>query len=156
LWIPYQVGKQQFFYFSHYKKDLVFVQIHRDRATILGSKGLFRDGAWIQSHISPLCAYHHIRDTICVELPAKANLSWKMQQKEFFYMQNTSEKVGKQLVDVLFLGSQIKWKNPYWMKSWKGATWYFVQNPSPYYRKKWELEFRGYAKSVASLDTLRF
>jgi hypothetical protein len=79
-----------------------------------------------------------------------------MQQKEFFYMQNTSEKVDKQVVDVLFLGSEIKWKNPYWMKSWKGDTWYFVQGPSPFYRKKWELEFRRYANSVASLDTLRF
>ena len=156
LWIPYHVDKQQFLYFSHYKKDLVFIQIHRDRATILGSKGLFQDGAWIQSHISPLCAYHHIRDTICVVLPAKVNLSWKMQQKVFFYMQNTSEKVDKQLVDVLFFGSEIKWKNPYWMKSWKGDTWYFVQGPSPFYRKKWELEFRRYANSVASLDTLRF
>jgi competence protein ComEC len=156
LWIPYQIDKQQILYFSHYKKDLVLIQIQREHATIIGSKELFLDGSWLQAHISPLCAYHHILDTSNVELPAKLNVSWEMQGKKIFFMQSASEKLNNQVADMLFLGSEIKWKNPYWMKSWKGTTWYFVQTPSPFYRKKWELDFRKYSNSVASLDTLRF
>jgi competence protein ComEC len=151
--IPQAVSKQKIMYFSHYKGDLVVIQIQKAKATILGSARMHKDGPWIQSHLSPLCAFYHVKDTLMVAFKSRVNLSWKFKNKRFCYLQIASEKIDTSSVNVLFLGNRIKWKNAYWLKSWRGTSWYFLKSLSPYYQKQMGDEIRRNRRGAIALDT---
>lgn len=152
--IPQQYNKQEFFYISQSNNQLFGIWIKKNRALIFSSSTIIKDPVWLQAHFSPLCSYHHVTDTSSVVLSSHVNLTWKCKGKRFVYLQNASEKTDTQAVDFLLLGPEIKWKNTYWLRSWKGSCWYFVKAPSLYYHEKLVPNIRRYAKRAGALDTM--
>ncbi|MFM6947677.1 MAG: ComEC/Rec2 family competence protein [Aquirufa sp.] len=153
--IPQKVQDQEEVYFSQFKNELVWIGIKKNRAILFANKNIIVDPTWVQAHFSPLCAYHHVTDTLKKELPEHVNLTWIWKGKRFVYLQNASEKTDKNRVDFLILGAKIKWKNPYWLPSWKSAKWYFIKTPSTYYQKKIKPIILENNRFAIALDTFR-
>ncbi|MHA8065137.1 ComEC/Rec2 family competence protein [Aquirufa sp. ROCK2-A2] len=151
--IPRNISQQKLAYYAVYKKELVIIQIDRGKAFVFGSKNMINDGAWLQAHISPLCSYHHIRDTLVKQLRSNVNVGWNWKGKRFYYLQKPSEKWNIEKVDAVFLGANLKWKNAYWLSTWKGSNWYFVKTPSPYYSRKLAVEISENEGAAMALDT---
>jgi hypothetical protein len=49
---------------------------------------------------------------------------------KFAYVREPTEARGQQH---LILGKEMKYRDSDWLKSWSGATWYFLKKPSPYW-----------------------
>jgi hypothetical protein len=49
---------------------------------------------------------------------------------KFAYVREPTEARGQ---EHLILGKEIKYRDSDWLKSWSGATWYFLKKPSPYW-----------------------
>jgi competence protein ComEC len=86
--------------------------------------------AWIQAHLSPMWANEGVKDTLTRRWPLEGNIQWNYHGKHFAYVRQPTEYRGQ---SYLVLGKEIKYKNPIWLKSWRGATWYFLKKPSAYW-----------------------
>ncbi len=86
--------------------------------------------AWIQAHLSPMWANEGVKDTLTRRWPLEGNIQWNYHGKHFAYVRQPTEGSGQ---SYLILGKEIKYKNPFWLKSWRGATWYFLKKPSAYW-----------------------
>ena len=152
--IPLSSQQQEVIYLNQSKNQLVNIWIKKNRAVLFSTSAIINDPTWLQAHFSPLCAYYHVTDTSMIVLPPNVNISWKWKGKKMVYLQKASEKTDNQTVDFLLLGPNIKWKNSYWLSTWKGTSWYFVKMPSPYYRKKLATEIEKNISGAVALDTM--
>jgi hypothetical protein len=71
-----------------------------------------------------------VKDTLTRRWPEKGNLHWKYRKQTYAYVREPTESKGQQH---LILGSELKFRDAHWLKSWSGATWYFLKKPSPYW-----------------------
>ena len=155
LFLPKKIQHQEEGYFSQFKNELVWIGIKKRKAILISTKNIVNDPTWVQAHFSSVCAYHHVRDTLKKELQSNVNVTWQWNGKRYVYLQKASEKTDKQVVDILFLGSKINWKNPYWLATWKGSKWYFIKTPSTYYQKKIKPIILENNRFTIALDTFR-
>ena len=115
-------------YLSTYKGEAVWVENVGENA--LASLPAGAEPAWIQSHLSPMWANVGVKDTLTRRWPEKGNLHWKYRKQTYAYVREPTESKGQQH---LILGNELKFRDVHWLKSWSGATWYFLKKPSPYW-----------------------
>jgi competence protein ComEC len=115
-------------YLSTYKGEAVWVENAGEYALASLSAGV--EPAWIQSHLSPMWANEGVKDTLTRRWPEKGNLHWKYRKQTYSYVREPTESKGQQH---LILGNELKFRDVHWLKSWSGATWYFLKKPSPYW-----------------------
>jgi competence protein ComEC len=115
-------------YLSTYKGEAVWVENAGEYALASLSAGV--EPAWIQSHLSPMWANEGVKDTLTRRWPEKGNLHWKYRKQTYSYVREPTESKGQQH---LILGNELKFRDAHWLKSWSGATWYFLKKPSPYW-----------------------
>jgi competence protein ComEC len=122
-------------YLSTFKGEAVWVE-HSGKNAI-ASLPMDMDPAWIQTHVSPMWANVGVKDTLTRRWPLKGNLQWNYLGQAYAYVREPTEARGQQH---LILGKELKFREPVWLKSWRGATWYFLKKPSPY----WLSELKPY------------
>ena len=115
-------------YLSQYKGEAIWVTSRG--STSIASLPLSLEPAWIQSHLSPLWANIGVKDTLTRRWPSRGNVQWRHQGMKFAYVREPTEARGQ---EHLILGKEIKFHDSDWLKSWSGATWYFLKKPSPYW-----------------------
>ena len=115
-------------YLSQYKGEAIWVTSRG--STSIASLPLSLEPAWIQSHLSPLWANIGVKDTLTRRWPSRGNVQWRHQGMKFAYVREPTEARGQ---EHLILGKEIKFRDSDWLKSWNGATWYFLKKPSPYW-----------------------
>jgi competence protein ComEC len=115
-------------YLSQYKGEAVWVKT--SGSTSIASLPASLEPAWIQSHLSPLWANTGVKDTLTRRWPERGNVQWRHQGMKFAYVREPTEARGQ---EHLILGKEIKYRDSDWLKSWSGATWYFLKKPSPYW-----------------------
>ena len=115
-------------YLSTLKGDAVWVEMAGRHS--IASLPTSVEPAWIQSHLSPLWSNEGVKDTLTRRWPLEGNVQWIYHGKHFAYIRQPTECRGQQ---TLVIGKEIKYKNPVWLKSWRGATWYFLKKPSDYW-----------------------
>jgi hypothetical protein len=115
-------------YLSQYKGEAVWVKT--SGSTSIASLPASLEPAWIQSHLSPLWANTGVKDTLTKRWPSSGNVQWRHQDLKFAYVREPTEARGQ---EHLILGKEIKYRDSDWLKSWSGATWYFLKKPSPYW-----------------------
>jgi competence protein ComEC len=117
-------------YLSAVKGDAVWVE--NEGAKSIASLPSSTDPAWIQAHLSPMWANVGVKDTLTVHWPLNGNLHWKYRKETYAYVREPTEANGQQH---LILGKEVKYRDKEWLKSWQGATWYFLKKPSAYWLK---------------------
>jgi competence protein ComEC len=115
-------------YLSQYKGEAVWVKT--SGSSSIASLPASLEPAWIQSHLSPLWANTGVKDTLTLRWPEKGNVQWRHEGMKFAYVREPAEARGQQH---LILGKEVKFRDFGWLKSWSGATWYFLKKPSPYW-----------------------
>lgn len=115
-------------YLSTLKGDAVWVEKSGRQSFV--SLPAAVEPAWIQGHLSPMWANEGVKDTLTRRWPLEGNIQWIYHGKHFAYVRQPTEGRGQ---SYLILGKEIKYKNPIWLKSWRGATWYFLKKPSAYW-----------------------
>jgi competence protein ComEC len=115
-------------YLSQYKGEAVWVKTRGPSS--IASLPLSLEPAWIQSHLSPLWANVGVKDTLTRRWPARGNVQWRHEGMKFAYVREPTEARGQ---EHLILGKEVKYRDSDWLKSWSGATWYFLKKPSPYW-----------------------
>jgi competence protein ComEC len=115
-------------YLSQYKGEAVWVTT--SGSSSIASLPLSLEPAWIQSHLSPLWANTGVKDTLTRRWSFSGNVQWGHQGMKFAYVREPTEARGQQQ---LILGKELKFRDSHWLKSWSGATWYFLKKPSPYW-----------------------
>jgi competence protein ComEC len=115
-------------YLSQYKGEAVWVKT--SGSSSIASLPASLEPAWIQSHLSPLWASTGVKDTLTKRWPSSGNVQWRHEGIKFAYVREPTEARGQQH---LILGKEIKFHDFDWLKSWRGATWYFLKKPSPYW-----------------------
>lgn len=118
-----------------FKGEAVWVENNGNRT--IASLPASVDPAWIQSHLSPLWANSGVQDTLTRRWPSTGNLQWNYRGQGFAYVRIPTESRGQQH---LIIGKEIKYRDVVWLKSWSGATWYFLKKPSIY----WLGELKSY------------
>ena len=115
-------------YLSSVKGEAVWVKT--SGSSSIASLPLSIEPAWIQSHLSPLWANTGVKDTLTRRWHSRGNVQWRHEGMKFAYVREPTEARGQQH---LILGKEIKYRDSDWLKSWRGATWYFLKKPSPYW-----------------------
>ena len=115
-------------YLSATKGDAVWVENNGMKS--IASLPTSTDAAWIQAHLSPMWANVGVKDTLMRRWPIKGNLQWKYRKETYTYVREPTESKGQQH---LILGKEVKYRDKEWLKSWQGATWYFLKKPSAYW-----------------------
>jgi hypothetical protein len=115
-------------YLSQYKGEAVWVKT--SGSSSIAYLPLSIEPAWIQSHLSPLWANTGVKDTLTRRWPSSGNVQWRQEGMKFAYVREPTEARGQ---EHLILGKEIKYRDSDWLKSWRGATWYFLKKPSPYW-----------------------
>ena len=115
-------------YLSTLKGEAVWVE--KSGRHSIASLPVSVEPAWIQSHLSPMWANSGVKDTLTRRWLLEGNIQWNYHGKHFAYVRLPTECKGQ---SYLILGKEIKYKNPIWLKSWRGATWYFLKKPSAYW-----------------------
>jgi ComEC/Rec2-related protein len=115
-------------YLSQYKGEAIWVTSRGPSS--IASLPASLEPAWIQSHLSPLWANTGVKDTLMRRWPSSGNVQWRHEGMKFAYVREPTEARGQ---EHLILGKEIKYRDSDWLKSWSGATWYFLKKPSPYW-----------------------
>jgi competence protein ComEC len=126
-------------YLSAFKGEAIWVE--NEGAKSIASLPASTDPAWIQAHLSPMWANVGVADTLTRRWPASGNLQWKYRNESYAYVRIPTEARGQQH---LILGKEVKYHDKEWLKSWRQATWYFLQKPSAY----WLGELKPYLPRV--------
>jgi competence protein ComEC len=128
-WIP-EKEKRPAAYISSHKNEAVWVVMGGNQS--IASLPASVEPAWQQTHLSPLWANSGVRDTLTRYWPSAGNLQWNYRSQGFAYVRIPTESRGQQHV---ILGKELNYRNPVWLKSWSGATWYFLKKPSAYWMR---------------------
>jgi competence protein ComEC len=115
-------------YLSQYKEEAIWVTFQGSSS--IASLPLSLEPPWIQSHLSPLWANTGVKDTLTQRWPSSGNVQWRHEGMKFAYVREPTEARGQ---EHLILGKEIKFRDSDWLKSWNGATWYFLKKPSSYW-----------------------
>ncbi|MFD3408150.1 ComEC/Rec2 family competence protein [Aquirufa sp. HETE-83D] len=115
-------------YLSTFRGEAVWVE--NDGARSIASLPASTDPAWIQAHLSPMWANVGVKDTLTRRWPLKGNLQWKYRSETYAYVRIPTESRAQHH---LILGKEVEYRDKEWLKSWRQATWYFLQKPSAYW-----------------------
>lgn len=126
-WMP-KTEKEPAAYVSSNKNEAIWVETAGQQS--IASLPASVEPAWIQAHLSPLWADSGVQDTLTRHWPSTGNLQWNYRGQGFAYVRIPTVRRGQQH---LILGKEIKYQDLVWLKSWSGATWYFLKKPSAYW-----------------------
>jgi ComEC/Rec2-related protein len=126
-----ETDKKPAAYISSHKNEAVWVETAGRQS--IASLPVVVDPAWIQSHLSPMWANVGVKDTLTHRWPSTGNVQWNYRGQGFAYVRIPTESRGQQH---LILGKEMKYRDLVWLKSWSGATWYFLKKPSDYWLGK--------------------
>jgi hypothetical protein len=90
--------------------------------------------AWLQSNVSAWWAGNQVTDTLSLKWP-KGSFRWVYQGIEFAYLAKPSIRPNK-LITHLILAPDLDLRDPGFLRSWQGTTWYFIRRPSDYRLRK--------------------
>ena len=113
-------------YLTVAEKQLVFLRTQG----IFGQSYGAASEAWLQANVSPWWAKNQVVDTLARNFP-KGSFQWNYRGNEFVYLANPSIQ-RKAHQSHLILAADLDLRDPRFLKSWQGATWYFIRKPSEY------------------------
>lgn len=113
-------------YLSVADKQLVFIRTQGLRGQSDGAA----NQAWLQSNVGAWWATKQVADTITRKWP-QGSFRWDYHGIEFVYLTKPSVQV-KEHETHLILAPDLDLRDPRFLKTWKGSTWYFIRRPSAY------------------------
>ena len=117
-------------YLSVAEKNMVFLRTKGLRGQSYGAASQ----AWLQSNVSAWWAGNQVTDTLSLKWP-KGSFRWVYQGIEFAYLAKPSIRPNK-LKTHLILAPDLDLRDPRFLRSWQGTTWYFIRRPSDYRLRK--------------------
>ncbi len=113
-------------YLSVADKQMVFIRTQGLRGQSYGAASQ----AWLQSNVGAWWAAKQVSDTLTRRWP-KGSLRWDYHGIEFVYLAKPSAQT-KEHETHLILAPDLDLRDPRFLKTWKGSTWYFIRRPSAY------------------------
>ncbi|MHA8080487.1 ComEC/Rec2 family competence protein [Aquirufa regiilacus] len=113
-------------YLSIADKQVVFLSMQGLRGQSYGGA----TQAWLQSNAGAWWANNQVVDTLTRKWP-NGSFQWEYQGMEFVYL--TKPGVHRNANNShLILSAELDLRDPRFLKSWQGSTWYFIRKPSVY------------------------
>jgi competence protein ComEC len=116
--------------------DEAYLTMVDRQLVFLRTKGIFGQSygaaseAWLQANVSPWWAKNQVVDTLSRKWP-QGSFQWKYQGNEFVYLAKPSVQRMPQNSH-LILAADLDLRDPRFLTSWRGSTWYFIRKPSAY------------------------
>ena len=117
-------------------QDEAYLTVAEKQLVFLRTKGVYGQSyggaseAWLQANVSPWWAKNQVVDTMSRKWPV-GSFWWLYHGNEFVYLAKPSHQP-KSRITHLILAEDLDLRDPRFLKSWKGATWYFIRKPSKY------------------------
>jgi competence protein ComEC len=117
-------------------QDEAYLTVAEKQLVFLRTKGIYGQSygavseAWLQANASPWWARNQVVDTLSRKWP-QGSFQWKYRGNEFVYLAKPSVQRNIHKSN-LILAADLDLRDPRFLKSWQGATWYFIRKPSKY------------------------
>jgi competence protein ComEC len=117
-------------------QDEAYLTVAEKQLVFLRTQGIFGQSygaaseAWLQANVSPWWARNQVVDTLARKWP-NGSFQWRYQGNEFVYLAKPCVQRNI-LKSNLILAADLDLRDPRFLKSWQGATWYFIRKPSEY------------------------
>jgi competence protein ComEC len=137
-------------YLSVAEKQMVFIRTKGLRGQSYGAASQ----AWLQSNVGPWWASNQVSDTLTRKWP-NGSFHWVYQGIEFVYLTKPSVRAWAQETH-LILAPDLDLRDPRFLKTWRGSTWYFIRRPSAYRLNKLKPFWPNKVYYLAEQSAVRF